>query len=168
MYNRSELLGPRPTECSIKLLFSVCPSVSSAFFSEMAQKFFLICGTMVDNWQIVDRCLKTDRALFSCKIHFCPNLGKKDSIWPQNRVFGIFWKNFSLVFDVSPPILHLAKFWFSSCGPKCCQPIKLQDSLKCNISRKKWVMKFIFGMEISIEVFYKLILSFWVCTTRHA
>ena len=98
MYNRSELLDPRPTECPIKLLFSVCPSVSSAFFSEMAQKFFLICGTMVDNWQIVDRCLKTDTALFSCKIHFCPNLGKKDSIWPQNRVFGIFWKNFSLVF----------------------------------------------------------------------
>ena len=29
------------------------------------------------------------------------------------------------------------KFWFSSYGPKCCQPIKLQDSLKCNISKKK-------------------------------
>ena len=25
-----------------------------------------------------------------------------------------------------------------------------------------------FGMQINIEVFYKLILSFWVCTTRHA
>ena len=98
MYNRSELSDPLPTECPIRLLLSVCPSVSSAFFSEMAQKFFLICGTMVDNWQIVDRCLKTDRALFSCKIHFCSNLGKKDSIWPQNRVFWIFWKDFSLDF----------------------------------------------------------------------
>ena len=29
-------------------------------------------------------------------------------------------------------------------------------------------MKLIFGMQINIEVFYKLILSFWVCTTRHA
>ena len=43
----------------------------------------------------------------------------------------------------------------------------LKDSLKCNILRKKWVMKFIFGMQISIEVFYKLILSFWVCVIRH-
>ena len=28
--------------------------------------------------------------------------------------------------------------------PKCCDPIKLQDSLECNISKKKWMMKFIF------------------------
>ena len=29
-------------------------------------------------------------------------------------------------------------------------------------------MKFIFGMHINIEVFYKLIVSFRVCVTRHA
>ena len=29
-------------------------------------------------------------------------------------------------------------------------------------------MKFIFGMQMHIEVFHKLVLSFWVCTTRHA
>ena len=74
----------------------------------------------------------------------------------------------NIVVDISPPVLYLAKFWFSSYGAKCCQPIKLQDSLKCNISRKKWMMKCIFGMQINIEVFYKLILSFWVCATRHA
>ena len=44
----------------------------------------------------------------------------------------------------------------------------VQDSLKCNISRKKWTMKFVFGMQINIEVFYKLILSLWVCIVRHA
>ena len=39
----------------------------------------------------------------------------------------------------------------------------------CNISRKKWIMKFIFGMQINIEVFCRLILlTFWVCVTRHA
>ena len=43
----------------------------------------------------------------------------------------------NIVVDISPPIPYLAKFWFSSYGPKCCQPIKLQGSLKCNISRKK-------------------------------
>ena len=73
----------------------------------------------------------------------------------------------NIVFDISPPIPYLAKFWFSSYGPKCCQPIKLQDSLKCNISRKKWMMKFVFCIQINIKVLYKLILSFWVCATRH-
>ena len=29
-------------------------------------------------------------------------------------------------------------------------------------------MKFIFGMQINIEVFCKLILLFWVCVARHA
>ena len=29
------------------------------------------------------------------------------------------------------------------------------------------MMTFIFGMQINIEVFYKLKLSFWVCATRH-
>ena len=46
----------------------------------------------------------------------------------------------SIVIDLSPQIRisYLAKFRFSSYGPKCSWPIKLQDSLKCNISRKKW------------------------------
>ena len=59
----------------------------------------------------------------------------------------------NIVIDILPSISYLAKFRFSSYGPKCCWPIKLQDSLKCNISRKKWMMKFIFGMQINIEVF---------------
>ena len=29
-------------------------------------------------------------------------------------------------------------------------------------------MKFIFEIEINMEVFYMLMLSFWVCVTRHA
>ena len=33
------------------------------------------------------------------------------------------------VTDNSPPIPYLKKFWFSSYEPKCCQPIKLPDSL---------------------------------------
>ena len=32
----------------------------------------------------------------------------------------------------------------------------------------KWMMNFIFGIQINIEVFCKLILSFWLCITRHA
>ena len=74
----------------------------------------------------------------------------------------------NIVVDILPPIPDVPKFWFSSHGPKCCQPINLQDSLKCNISKTKWIMKYIFGMQINIKVFCKLILSFWVCATRHA
>ena len=39
----------------------------------------------------------------------------------------------------------------------------LSSPLKCIISRKKWMMKFIFVMQIRIEVFYKLVQSFSVC-----
>ena len=66
----------------------------------------------------------------------------------------------NIVVDISPQISYLAKFWFSSYGSKCCQPIKLQGFLKCNISKKKWMMKFIFGLQINIEVFYRLYYHF--------
>ena len=49
------------------------------------------------------------------------------------------------------------KFWFLSYRPKCCSSIILQDSLKCNIiSRKKGMIKFIYGIQISIE-------TIWYC-----
>ena len=42
----------------------------------------------------------------------------------------------NIVIDILALIPYLAKFWFSSYGPKYCWPIKLQDSLKCNMSKK--------------------------------
>ena len=72
------------------------------------------------------------------------------------------------IIDISPPITYLPEFCFSNYGWKCCWPIKLQDSLKCNISRKKWMMKFIFAMSRNIEIFYKLILPSWEWRLRHA
>ena len=71
----------------------------------------------------------------------------------------------NIVIDISSP--YLAKFWVSSYERKCCQSIKLQDSLNCNTFRKKWMMKFIFCMQINIAVFYKLKIPFWVSLTRH-
>ena len=73
----------------------------------------------------------------------------------------------SIIIDISPQITYLAKFWFSSYGLERCWPIELPDSLKYIISRKKWMMKFVFDMQ-RIEIFYKLILSFQVCVARHA
>ena len=55
----------------------------------------------------------------------------------------------NIVVDISPPIPYLAKFLFSSYGPKCCQ----NDE--------------VYFWHINIKVFYKLILSFWVCVSRH-
>ena len=74
----------------------------------------------------------------------------------------------NIVIDILLLIPYLKEFLFSNYGPKCCQPIKWQDSLKCNISRKKWMMEFIFSVQINREIFYKWILSFWMCVTRHA
>ena len=71
------------------------------------------------------------------------------------------WKLILLLFH------HQFHIWQNS-SSWCCQPIKLQDSLKCNISRKKSIMNCVFCMHINIKVLYKLILSFWVCATRHA
>ena len=69
------------------------------------------------------------------------------------------------VIDISLSIPSLTKVRFSSYGPKCCWSIKLQDSLKCNVSRKKWMMKCIFGKQIN-RSFCKLIVSFEVCVAR--
>ena len=46
-------------------------------------------------------------------------------------------------------------------------PIRLQDSLKWNISRKNWVIKLICGLQINIRVSYKLLLSLLVDVARH-
>ena len=44
----------------------------------------------------------------------------------------------------------------------------LQDSVNCNISKINWMTKFIFGMQVNVKVFCKLILSLWMCVTSHA
>ena len=76
----------------------------------------------------------------------------------------------NFIIGISPPIPYPTKFWFSSYRPKCCWPVKLQDSLKCYISRKKWMIKFIFGTQINMDVFLKLASSFlsykWILESR--
>ena len=129
---------------------------------------------MVDNSNIE----KLTEPFFPGKSIFAQIWAKMVQNGPQNRVFGYFeqfchinfsWKYSKMktnnVIDISPT--YLAKCWVSSYGTICCQPIKLQDSFKCNIVRKKWIMKFIFCMQINIEVFSKVILSFWVRISFH-
>ena len=71
----------------------------------------------------------------------------------------------NIVINISPKIPCLVKIWFSGYESDCCWPIKLQDPLKCNISRKNLVMKYIFDMQINVESFFKLILSIWTSQT---
>ena len=63
-----------------------------------------------------------------------------------------------IVINISPAIPYLEKFWFLSYKPKYYWPIKLEYSLKCSISRKR-IMKFILGMQMNMEVFYKVMSS---------
>ena len=64
----------------------------------------------------------------------------------------------NIAIDISPT--YLAKSWVFSYGPKCCRPIKLQDSLKCNI-----VMNYEVYFLHADEDFSKVILLFWVRVT---
>ena len=116
---------------------------------------------------------------FSRKIHFCQNLEKQGPKWPQNRFFLEFFKKvLSLVFPgnnlISDRNLILlywyftwnpisGKFRFSTYGSKYCWTIKLQDSLKCSIPKKKWMINCSFVMQINLKVFYKFVPSYWVC-----
>ena len=69
----------------------------------------------------------------------------------------------NIAIDISPSIPNLGKFCFSSYWPKYSQPV----SLKCDVSRKKLMMKFIFGMPgifiqtilMSVIVYKKLSLT---------
>ena len=77
-------------------------------------------------------------------------------------VYNLKWKLILLLI-----FHHQSDIWQNS-SYQCCQSIKLQDSLKCNISRKKWMMKCVFCIQINVKVLYKLIWSFWVYGTWHA
>ena len=62
------------------------------------------------------------------------------------------------IFSFPSRTLCLAKFLFWSYGTKCSWPIRLQDSLNCNISRYNWWIKLIFDVQIKIRVSHKLLL----------
>ena len=67
------------------------------------------------------------------------------------------------IVNISPPISCLAKFCFLNNWPNCCWPIKLQNSLKYNLFRKKWVIKVNFWHADKYQSFlqvYTIILGF--------
>ena len=140
--SKHDFLDPCPMEGPIKSLFSVSLSIcSSAFLSGIGCYFFQIFSTMVDE--------KLTESSFPGKIIFPQIWAKISQNGPKLDFVGFFekfchqfsWKKSkvktNIVNDISPPITYLAKLQFSSYGPKSCWLIEVQDSLKCNISRKK-------------------------------
>ena len=122
----------------------------------------------------------TGRVLFSMKRNlFCPNLGKKGLKWSQNSFFGIFWKILWLVFlenNLKWKLIlllifhHQSNIWQNSGSWVMGQNAISQSDCRILwnvISQEKWMRKYVFGMQINVEVFYKLILSFCMCATRH-
>ena len=63
-------------------------------------------------------------------------LEKKNSL-----VFSLNNLKWNIVIYISLQSPYLSKVWFLSYVSKCFWPIRLQDSSKCNISRKKWETK---------------------------
>ena len=53
---------------------------------------------------------------------------------------------FFVISIVRAQILYLGKFWLFTYEPKCCKPIRLQDSVE-----KKSMNQLIFGMQINIQ-----------------
>ena len=105
---------------------------------------------------------------------FLPKFAEKSPKWTQNKVFWIFWKTVWLVFPGNDLKWHKCYYWYFTTNLISRKilvlelwSIKLKDSLKCNISKTNWLMKFIFGMQRNIEVFYRVMVSFWLCGARH-
>ena len=72
-----------------------------------------------------------------------------------------------LILDFSLQTSSLSKFLLWSYCPKCSWPIRLQNSLKCNICKKmKDIVDFL--LHINIRVSYKLVLLLLMGVDRHA
>ena len=113
------------------------------------------------------------RAGFSGKI-FCPlnwengpKMGPKQGFFDllENLVINFYWiwsiMKIYIICCVPAQIPYLGKFLFLRYGPKCSQPIRLQDFLINYISRTNQWNSLIFYMLIQIHINQKLIKKFW-------
>ena len=132
---------------------SVCPGV----FLEWYHKFFSKFWHDARNPYEVVR----DRAGFSRRNFFAPKIGKmgqKQGFFNilKNYVINFYWicsmmKIYNIC-CVPTQISYLGKFLFPKYGPKCFQPIRLQDFLINHISRTNQWNSLIFCMLIQIYI----------------
>ena len=120
---------------------------------------------MAKNWQSL---------IFRKNSHF-PIFGQKGPKMAQKQGFSHFLEKFVISFyckyarmkdNIVTKFLvktpYPAKFLFFNYGPKCSQPIRLQDFLYFNISKSIWRMKFIFCMQLDPHRNYILAILFFV------
>ena len=97
-----------------------------------------------------------DRAGFSRKIFFAPKMGQNQGFFNllENLVINFYWiwsiMKIYILCCVPAQIPFLGKFLFLRYGPKCSQPIRLQDYLINHISRTNQWNSLIFFMLIQI------------------
>ena len=101
-----------------------------------------------------------------------PKLGKWTKNGPKTRFFDLlknlvinfYWicsiMKIYIIFCVPAKIPYFGKFLFFTYGPKCSQPIRLQDFLISHISRINNWKSWIFYMLIQIHINQKLIKKF--------
>ena len=163
-----------PVCLSVYLSACLCVRRSVRHFSqEFVISFFLIICMIVDigifkNWQ----------PFFPGNFIFCQICAKRAQNGPKVFFF-TFWKIFPLVFsgnNLKWKLILLLIFYHQSriCQDSGSRVMGRNDVGQSNcrvlwnvISQERSGRWSFFGMQISIEVFYKLILSFWVCVIRH-
>ena len=95
-----------------------------------------------------------------------PKMGQKNSFFNllENLVINFYWiwsiMEIYIICCVPAQIPYLGKFLFLRYGPKCSQPIRLQDFLINHISRTNQWNSLIFCMLIQIYINEKVIRKF--------
>ena len=141
---------------------SVRPSVllSRHFLGIVSLVFSEIWHGARNSYEVV-----RDRARFSEKKNFLPqnwekrpNMGQKHGFFNllENLVINFYWiwsiMEIYIICCVPAQIPYLGKFLFLRYGPKCSQPIRLQDFLINHISRANQWNSLIFYMLIWIHI----------------
>ena len=137
---------------------SFCPSVRH-FLGIISLDFSKFWHDARNPYEVV-----CDRARFFRKIFFAPKIGKVGQKWAKTFFFNVL-KNFVINFYwicsmtkiyiiccVPAQSPYLGKFWFLGYGPKCSEPIRLQDFLINHISRTNQWNSLIFCMLIQIYI----------------
>ena len=106
------------------------------------------------------------RKIFPLKLENRPKIGQKQGFLNllKNFVIDFFWicsiMKIYIICSVPAQIPYLGKKFFQRCGPKCCEPIRLQDFLINHIFRTNRWNSLIFYMLIQIHIKQKLIRIF--------
>ena len=149
----------------MSILPSVLPSVQ-AFSWNCIIVFFLNFSIVLETHLKLCMTAGFSRKIFPLKLENRPKIGQKQGFLNllKNFVIDFFWicsiMKIYIICSVPTQIPYLGKNFFQRCGPKCCEPIRLQDFLINHIFRTNRWNSLIFYMLIQIHMKQKLIRIF--------